>query len=235
MNSDPSRNEPPIRPSNPVPVNKTLKWILWSALVVVICSLGVSLVFQQWRQTVGRREKVTLDHFNTVPPFEFTSQDGKAFKSERLAGKIWVADFFFTDCPGPCLRMSAAMEELQEAVRKKTDVDLVSFSINPSADTPPVLEAYAQKFQAAEGRWFFLTGDRAAIYDLASKTFLLGVTDAKTGDEKMEQGQFIHSTKLVLVDRKGQIRGYYDTNRREMLTQLLTDIGALMREQPRGE
>jgi protein SCO1/2 len=131
--------------------------------------------------------------------------------------------------------MSNMMEELQEAVRKKSDVELVSISINPSADTPAVLDAYAKRFQAVPGRWYFLTGDRAAIFDLARKTFLIGVTDAQTGEEKLEQGEFIHSTKLVLVDRKGVIRGYYDTNKREMLTQLLTDIGALLREQPAPE
>lgn len=212
---------------------KTLQWLIWSALIVVICSLGIAFVYQQWRHVILRREAVTLDRFHTVSEFQLTERDGKLFDSaDQLKGKIWVADFFFTSCPGPCLKMNTCMQELQEAIKDKTDVRLVSFSVNPTTDTPEVLSRYAERFKAIPNRWFFLTGDRTKIYHLARESFMLGITDSNSKETKLTNGDFIHSTKLALVDRQGVIRGYYDSINSEIIPQLLTDIGNLMQEQP---
>ncbi|MDQ2949786.1 MAG: SCO family protein, partial [Acidobacteriota bacterium] len=89
-----------------------------------------------------------LDNFGTVPEFQLTAQTGQPFDSKVLAGNIWVADFIFTNCPGPCPRMTSQMHQVQEAVFKMPDVRLISFTVDPARDTPPVLAAYAKQHHA---------------------------------------------------------------------------------------
>ena len=113
-----------------------------------------------------------------VRGFQLIAQDGQPFDSKTLAGKIWVADFIYTTCPGPCPRMTSQMREVQDAVAKLSDVDLVSFTVDPARDTPDVLAGYAQAHDATPGRWYFLTGSRAALQTLDRDVFKLGNLDA---------------------------------------------------------
>jgi protein SCO1/2 len=119
------------------------------------------------------------------------------------------------------------MSELQRPL-EKTDVHLVSFSVDPEKDTPEVLRTYSEKLRVQPGRWDFVTGSRDAIYSLSRDGFKLGVSD---GSE--EQGVPVHSTRFVLVDRRGTIRGYYDALATDAVTKLLADTNHLLREQPR--
>jgi protein SCO1/2 len=107
-------------------------------------------------------------------------------------------------------------------------VHLISFSVDPEKDTPEVLRGYADKLQAEPGHWDFLTGAKSAIYKLSHDGFKLAVSDG--GDA---QGIPVHSTRMVLVDRHGQIRGYYDATEPEAITKLLADTNHLLREQPK--
>ena len=162
-----------------------------------------------------------------MPKFELVNQDAQSFGSEQLAGKIWVADFIFTTCPGPCPIISTRMSELQKPLGK-SDVHLVSVSVDPEKDTPKVLRVYAGKLRIQPLRWDFLTGSKAAIYSLTRDGFKLGLSD---GSE--EEGVPVHSTRFVLVDRRGIIRGYYDALAPDAVTKLLADTNHLLREQPR--
>ena len=119
------------------------------------------------------------------------------------------------------------MSELQKPL-EKTDVHLVSFTVDPKKDTPEVLRKYADKLGAQPGRWDFLTGPESAIYDLSKNGFKLAAADANN-----ETGVPVHSTRLVLVDRHGEIRGYYDGIAADAVTKLLADTNHLLREQPR--
>ena len=163
-----------------------------------------------------------------VPHFTLTERSGQPFDSASLLGKVWVADFFFTSCPGTCLMLSNRMKEIHQATAKNGDVRFVSISTDPLADTPEVLRHYADSL-GADARWSFLTGERPAIFDLSIGGFKLALADAAGVDVKEK---FIHSTKLVLVDRKGWIRGYYDgvsegSGERD---RLLADIKRLLAE-----
>jgi protein SCO1/2 len=111
---------------------------------------------------------------------------------------------------------------------EKTDVHLVSFSVDPEKDTPEVLRRYAERLQAEPGRWDFLTGPKSAIYKLSHDDFKLAISDGSDA-----QGIPVHSTRMVLVDRHGQIRGYYDATEPEAITKLLADANHLLREQPK--
>ena len=110
----------------------------------------------------------------------------------------------------------------------KSDVHLVSFSVDPEKDTPAVLRGYAGKLQAEPGRWDFLTGPKPAIYKLSHDGFKLAVSDGSDA-----QGLPVHSTRMVLVDRHGQIRGYYDATEPDAITKLVADTTHLLREQPK--
>ena len=152
-----------------------------------------------------------------IPDFRLTDQAGQPFDSAALNGKIWVADFIFTTCTGPCPRMSSLMRQVQSL---SPDARLVSFTVDPDRDTPPVLATYAKRFHAESGRWFFLTGDRPALDTLARNAFKLGNVD----------GTLNHSTRLILVDRQGRIRGYYGTSDESPVTAVARDIKHLVKE-----
>ena len=106
----------------------------------------------------GCTRNPSLPVYSTVPGFKLTDQTGAEFSSAALNGHIWVADFFFTNCPGPCPRMSSQMHQVQTALAAEAAARFVSFTVDPARDTPPVLAAYAQHFEATPGKWFFLTG-----------------------------------------------------------------------------
>jgi protein SCO1/2 len=142
------------------------------------------------------REK-PLPVLGEIPAFQLTSQQGATFDRASLNGHVWVADFIFTNCEGPCPRMTSHMHVLQG----KTDaaVKLVSFSVDPERDTPTVLSEYGKKFGADNSRWTFLTGDKQTLNMLDHDAFKLGDLGP----------QMDHSTRFVLVDKKGHVRGYY--------------------------
>ena len=149
----------------------------------------------------GCETRPPLPVFGTVPHFELTAQDGHVFNSDVLKDHVWVADFIFTNCPGPCLRMSTLLGRVQRATEKFPDIHLVSFTIDPARDTPSALTAFASKYQADPKRWSFLTGAQPTLQLLSRDAFKFGDVD----------GTMNHNTRFALIDRKGRIRGYYGT------------------------
>jgi protein SCO1 len=160
-----------------------------------------------------------LDILGRIPPFQLIDQTGRPFDSKSLAGHVWVADFFFTTCPGPCPMMSSKMHQVQVGTADMPDVKLVSFTVDPAHDTPLVLAAYSRHFLAQTGRWWFLTGGQDELNDLGLNAFHLNSVD----------GSLDHSTRFVLVDRKMQIRGYYGAFDEGALPRLIADIRQLER------
>ncbi len=165
-----------------------------------------------------------LPELGSVPAFTLTAQDGTAFSSESLQGKVWVADFIFTTCNGPCPRMSAQMRRLQNALLKRTgtldSLRLVSITVDPKHDTPPVLLEYSGHFRADPRIWNFLTGPEETIRKLSVDTF-----HVNTAVDRLD-----HSTRFILVDGKARIRGYYESTDANMLDQLTEDMEKLRKE-----
>src|SRR5436189_158077 len=155
-------------------------------ILIPVVTLGVLLWLRQ--SEVNALRQRTVSSYGGVPSFQLVNQNGQPFGSAQLAGKIWIADFIYTTCPGPCPMISSRMSELQKPL-EKTDVHLVSFSVDPAKDTPQVLRGYAEKLQAEPGRWDFLTGPQSTIYNLSRTGFKLAVSDG-SGDE----GISYHST-----------------------------------------
>jgi len=205
----------------------TCSGIVWklTLILIPIVTLGILLWLRNVEVSALRQRIVSS--YGTVPPFQLTNQNGQPFGSAQLSGKIWIADFIYTTCPGPCPMISSRMSEVQNPL-EKTDVHLVSFSVDPDKDTPRVLRGYAERLQAEPGRWDFLTGSKSSIYKLSHDGFKLAVSDGSDA-----QGIPVHSTRIVLVDRHGEIRGYYDAMESDAITKLLADANHLLREQPK--
>ena len=209
------------------PVVPSRSAIVWKVTLILIPLITLGLLLWLRQLEVQALRQRTVSSYGSVPSFQLTNQDGQPFGSPQLTGKIWIADFVYTTCPGPCPMISTRMSDLQKPL-EKTDVRLVSFSVDPEKDTPQVLRSYAERLQADPGRWDFLTGSKSAIYKLSHDGFKLAVSDGSDA-----QGIPVHSTRMVLVDRHGQIRGYYDATEPEAVTKLLADTNHLLREQPK--
>ncbi len=160
-----------------------------------------------------------LPTLGQVPNFTLTGEDGQPFRSsEQLANKVWVADFIFTTCHGPCPRMTAHMKRVQDATLDFADVELVSITIDPKNDTPEKLKEYAQRFGYDSEHWHFLTGSVEELNRIGNDTFHL----AGVGEE--------HGTRFAVVDRKGRIRAYYEISDTQSIQQLVEDIKKLRKE-----
>lgn len=168
--------------------------------------------------------------FHQVPPFVLTDQEGKEFSSERLKGKVFVVDFFFTRCGSICPKMSSQMIRVQDIFTNNLDVQLVSISVDPTHDTPQELAKYAKEYDAKASQWTFLTGTKKVIYPLIVKGFFLPVADAAEYDKavKTPDETFIHSEKLILVDKNKHIRGFYDGTNRKEVDRLVAEIKVLL-------
>lgn len=161
-----------------------------------------------------------LPDYGPVPAFALTDQSGSEFQSTALDNQVWVAEFFFTHCTGPCPRMNARFRQIQNKFAGAHDFRLVSFTVDPGRDDAPSLAAYARRFQAQSGRWYFLTGPMDRLNYLSRDVFKLGNVD----------GQLDHSTRFVLVDRHRRIRGFYRSDDKDNIEQLMDGIQSLLKE-----
>lgn len=205
---------------DPTQPDERQQWRVVGILAVVALILGSALLWGFSQRSSMFPGGPALPVLRKVTDFELTERSGNPLSLADLRGKVWVADFVFTSCGGPCPMMSRRMADLQEKWRRENGLRLVSVSVDPQRDTPAVLRKYADQYQANPDRWFFLTGDLDDIRNLAVKGFALGdIQDA-----------IFHSTKFALVDRVGQIRGYYEGTSMEEVSQLSRDIGRVLAE-----
>jgi protein SCO1/2 len=147
------------------------------------------------------------------------------FSSEVLKNKVVVTNFFFTSCPSVCPRMMRNLQSVHELYRDDKEVALVSITVDPKRDTPERLRKYAQALHAETERWRFLTGEKKQIYPLARHGYFISAADGGSSEH-----DFIHSENLVLIDRVGRIRGYYNGLDEKAVDQLVNDILKLKKE-----
>ena len=198
----------------------------WKITLLLIPLVTAGVLFWLRQVQVNALAHRPLPSYGAVPNFELVNQDAQPFGSQQLSGKIWIADFIFTNCRGPCPIISTRMGELQKPLANR-GVHLISFTVDPEKDTPEVLRTYADKLRKEPIRWDFLTGPIATIASLSRDGFKLGISEGEP-----ETGP-VHSTRFVLVDRRGTIRGYYDALASDGVTKLLADTNHLLREQPK--
>ena len=185
-------------------------------ITAVLLGIGVAT----W--IVLRARPASLPVLGAVPAFSLTERDGSAITADRLAGRVWIADFVFTRCPDICPVLSARMASLQKTLPAASDpVRLVSFSVDPAHDTPEALREYGTRFGAGAD-WLFVTGPRDALAALLRDGFKVAYAD-----DGPPTSPITHSDRFVLVDRALRIRGYYHGTDSADLARLARDAAAL--------
>ncbi|MFT6747013.1 MAG: protein SCO1/2 [Glaciecola sp.] len=171
--------------------------------------------------------KVNKEYGNihTISPFALLNQNGDTITNKNLNGHIYVADFFFTTCPGLCPRLGKSMKTLQDSLIKE-DVLLVSHTVMPSHDSVAVLKLYAESNEVVSGKWHLLTGEKEAIYKLARESYFADEDFIKT----QQASDFIHTENFILIDQKGRIRGVYNGTLQLEMIRLLKHIRLLQKD-----
>lgn len=183
----------------------------WFSLVLAALAGGCSQNADDTRPAIARVEPAE----RTVENFTLIERSGEPFESDSLRGKVWVASFFFANCPGICLKMNQSIADLQKEL--DPEVRFVSITVDPDHDTPESLRAYADRIGATD-RWLFLTGSMRDIKDIANDSFQVAAAPAA------------HSERLMLVDRHGRVRGSYLVSDGAQMTLLKRRVAELLKE-----
>lgn len=201
-------------------------WIRRAVMGACIAAAAATSLILARQNNDSVKIAAALPTYNQIGDFELVNQERTRLSSADLLGSVWIGDFIFTRCGGPCPRMTNVMKNLAEKTTGSA-LRFVSFSVDPEYDTPERLAAYAGKFGADPARWNFLTGDKETIHRLSIQHFLLGVSEIPEEERvRIEEG-FNHSTKFALVDQQGRIRGYYDSEDPASMQLLLKHAAAL--------
>lgn len=171
-------------------------------------------------------EMADKNNFHAIRNFNLFDQEGKAFTEKDLDGKITVADFFFTICPGICPKMAVSMEGIQNEFINDKDVLLISHSVMPGKDSVPVLKSYAAEKNVKYNKWKLLTGEKSEIYDLGRKYYYVEEDLGVNSDTSI----FLHTENFVLIDKNRHIRGIYNSLDNNSMVALVNDIKALKKE-----
>lgn len=211
--------------------------------ILIICSILIlPCVFYLWLIT-GKNKYTSIDIlgpkevastytngvpdtvYHTVGEFSLTDQYGQIVTNKTFKNKIYVADFFFATCKTICPKMTLELTRVQEKFEINDDVLIISHTVNPEHDNVQVLSEYSKKYRAKQNKWFFVTGDKKQIYDLARNSYFITAMQGNGGAD-----DFIHSEKVVLIDKDKRIRGYYDGTDQSEMSKLIDDIQVLKLE-----
>lgn len=216
--------------------------------MIAMVLAGMAVIARRDLSSAAPTDLEHLGHYGDVPFFALTERSGRPVSRDDLHGSVWVLDFVYTECTETCPTQSLAFAQLQREFAAEAGFRLVSITVDPVHDTPAVLRGYAERYGARE-RWLFLTGDKWTIYCLARDGFRLSVTDPRS-TEPVEcgvisrlapsaawashgsQGLVMHSARVVLVDRRSQIRAYHLATEPDSLARLRANIRRLLRARP---
>ncbi len=162
---------------------------------------------------------------HVISEFNLTDQRGISITRDSIKGKIFVTDFFFTTCKTICPLMTNQMQRLYQQYENDPSICFVSYTVDPETDTPQILADYAQQKKASAGKWYFLTGDKKQIYDLARNAYFVSATQGDGGED-----DFVHTQNFALIDKTMHIRGYYDGTDSLEINKLMKDIEVLREE-----
>ncbi len=229
-------------------VRSCVGWLLIAVNILIAVIVGGIVL---WASTSARNPTVQdgtnleqLGTYGRVPPFALTERSARMVTLDDLRGRVWVANFIYTECTESCPTQSLQLAQLQNEFAADTPLRLVSITVDPDHDTPEVLRRYAERYHATD-RWWFLTGDKRAIYCLAKDGFRLSVVDPTApappdcgprlsfGPRPAwathgSKGLFMHSARLVVVDGKAQIRAYHLATEPESLARLKANLRRIL-------
>lgn len=215
--------------------------------LVVFCIAGIGLFY--YSSTKSKQKEEALPIYNpidldpevvdpellrvgrghTIGSFTFTNQEEKTITQKEVEGKVYVVEYFFTTCGTICPVMNKQMQRVQKAHSGKKDFKILSFTVNPEVDDVAQMKLYADTHHADNDQWWFLTGKKEKLYELARKSFFV-LKPAEAQNLGDAGSDFIHTNNFVLVDRKMRIRGYYDGTNTQEVDKLIKDIDLLLEE-----
>lgn len=198
-----------------------LSKIVFIFLVVLGCQQEKKLPFLGPKE-IGKQGD-TLYH--KIPDFKFLNQDSLWISEKNMAGKIYVADFFFTTCPTICPKMKTQLLRIYDKFAEDDRVRILSHTIDPEYDGVRVLKEYAKKLNITSPRWNLLTGKKSDIYRLGEKSYMVTAQE-----DANEVGGFVHSGAFILVDQNRHVRGIYDGTKEEDVNHLIEDMTLLLKE-----
>ena len=161
-----------------------------------------------------------------IAPFSFTNQNNETVTEETFSNKIYIADFFFTSCPGICPKLTKSMNDLQEYFINDDEILLISHTVTPWMDTVAQLKNYAENNGVIDGKWHLVTGEQEKLYTTARKSYFAEMDEGynKTADD------FLHTENFILVDKQKRIRGVYNGTLSVDVNRLIKDIELLKHE-----
>jgi protein SCO1/2 len=209
------------------------KWIVLMVFVVAGCAAATKERSLPYFNTPDftpvflsspdqRNSRIT----HTIDAFSFDDQDGNKIGNDDVNGRIHVANFIFTSCGSICPKMTSGMNKISDAFAKDAGVVLLSFSVTPWVDTKEVLKRYKDGHNISNPNWHFLTGEKAAIYQLARRSYFAEEDLGYTKDSS----EFLHTEHFILVDRSQRIRGIYNGTLDLDMQNLIKDIQTLKKE-----
>ncbi|HEY3852783.1 MAG TPA: SCO family protein [Verrucomicrobiae bacterium] len=204
--------------------DRKVEWIVWGGLFLTILGILTAYI------VLPSAMQHPLPDLGAMTDFTLTNQDNNAVTLASLRGSVCIADVIFTRCAGQCITMSTAMKGIQSTLSDSLPVKLVSITTDPSNDTPAVLKKYGARYGAQEGRWQFLTGDKAQLHLATFDGLKLAAVEKTPAQQDDANDLFIHSTKFVLIDKEGRIRGYYDGSSPESVSEIIAAAKNLARQ-----
>ena len=209
--------------------NKTIQ--LFAVLVFVLPVAAYALMnlyekkFQHLPVYGPIKEVNGVKQNSVIGDFSFTNQDRNVISSKIWNNKIVVANFFFSHCPVICPKMMQNLKKIQDEYLEDNNVIISSFTVDPERDSAAQLKVFAHRFNINSSKWQLLTGDKKEIYRFARNEMMIVATDGDGGSS-----DFIHSDKLVLIDKQKRIRGYYNGTSGKEVNELMLDIKKLKDE-----
>ena len=205
--------------------SRLLQTVVWGLLGLVILGVIVSYLNSNTKRS-------GLNSYGKVQQFMLTNQFGATVTLSELKGQVWVADVIFTRCAGPCPKMTEEMAKIQRAFPAETNLRLVRLTTDPEHDTERRLKDYSEKFSADPERWYFLTGPKKELLaNLAVGSLKLSALEKEKELQQNPNDLFIHSTVFVLVDKSGEIRGFYESLEPGFQEKIQADIKSLLAEE----
>lgn len=196
----------------------------WVYIVFFVILFGGFYIFLT---SIIDPSKSRLPVLNDVRPFSFQRQDGQIISDKDVKNKVYVAEFFFTTCPGICPKMNTNMKTIYEKHKANNDFLILSHTVDPANDSVARLKYYADSMQADIKHWWFVTGMKEDLYKAARESYILD--DPKNNATSIGE-QFLHTQFFALIDRNGRVRGIYDGLKKNEIAKLNSDIDDLLKE-----
>jgi len=215
------------------PQAQKFTWLVWGGLAMVAATLGLVYALGKVRSSAVPARPLPV--YGQIADFSLKNQEARPISLADLREHVWVGDIIFTQCAGPCPRMTREMKEIQQSLPADSGAKLVTLTTDPGNDTPAVLKRYAERFGADPTRWSFLTGTKREIAKLAIDSLKLTAIEKKPEERESPEDLFIHSTIFVIVDKRAQLRGVFETtgegiDPQEVKAQILQAVRQLERE-----